>query len=1345
MSELSEYERLRKEEQDYLNGLSNTNTNESTEPQSLDESSRLRKEEQDYLDSLRVDTPSVYEPPEQQTVLSVDAEEPKFDNYGAPLEAEKNDEDGDGVLTLKQLSEDPVFMKKVETYYTNRMDSGAREEGQSDLSYLEDFMSDHYRAFLYRDTALVDQIFHLKNASKDERLLFGDIYSTIEKNAPSVFSDEMGFSDRAQAVGDALWYSLTSASTVGTILASGGAGSLAGPVGTVGGAVSGVTAVKAASTAAIRSVLLSKITNAAAKSKATASFVGKALVSKPMAKATIASVGMSTVDDLMVQTVEKLGSVDPTTQKYDPTVSPSDLDYSMGRAAVAGISGGVLQAAPVAVGAYAKLKRFNSKRAESMDAIKEAQKKYQETLDGVESVTSTPSTGILDAETIKLADAINKAYNNKSKEPLMKKVEEDFVFIDNILKEDADKAINALQNAEVFEKMGKVSIQLQKDLDSMGLLDVLGERATATYRGILGDKGSPPSRITAVVADGLDGIENIFDGNYAKTLSPADEKAVIAVLDEALIKSGVDKKDFVTYMSFYTNGAISIGDMTRKSMSTAAKTMAKASELKRQFFGELYQKPDETMRKILDSYLPQSDGKTMRGVDTTVNVIKTLDRVRTASLTSQLVTTVRNIYSGGMMVAGQTGVNLIDSTLYHTGRGLLNLKDGNISGEGIIKGIGEVMADSFSVINAVTNQTKSQILIDATMEYTPQLHKALIRSQPDLMDASKGKFSRYANTYIEAINHFNIASDSYYRRAFYMSSLDKRFKNFLRDHKSKHGSAFKDKNGVEFKNVTQFIESGRILDKRLIAGATEDALKMTFAATPENAMGKKLLSGLEAWRPITTVVMPFPRFFVNAIRTTYEFSPLNPAVKMTRALGGKEYTGAQHRESVAQGLIGTAAFAFAYNYLSNKEDNTPWYDVGGVDIRALWPASAYFAAMELFIAMDQQVGSDTFTEKTPRKRTGSDIKQALETLTGFPVRSGENVNRVFKATADLANENLLSLTGLTDSVSAEKKMDNIAEFTAEYLGGLGTPLRMIKDVSEQLSVDSRRKDIRAGLEDESSMTKIFSRMASSNLPENIFGSDVQEPMPIRQYMYEDAEKSRNSPLARFAGLTFTDKTGELEREVARVGLKRKDLLPYTGSGRLDSLQTKHYRIAAVDSLRTLINTKNYNSDIDPATGKQLSVQLKLRRQKGLIAERSKHFRDVAKETASREANKEAAEKAAILYDKIELLKKENATKEELAEARGEYAAYVLYHISSDEQKVKWDNQTSSEDASAIEQIFKDRHEEALRKVKDKEALTVVDYMYLRGPTIAEQKSFGFALAEYKFYKEDRKASSLIVD
>ena len=165
MSELSEYDRLRKEEQDYLDSLSNTSTNESTdestdentEPQSLDESSRLRKEEQDYLDSLRVDTPSVYEPPEQQTVLSVDAEEPKFDNYGA------------------QLSEDPVFMKKVETYYTNRMDSGAREEDQSDLSYLEDFMSDHYRAFLYRDTALVDQIFHLKNASDDERLLFGDI------------------------------------------------------------------------------------------------------------------------------------------------------------------------------------------------------------------------------------------------------------------------------------------------------------------------------------------------------------------------------------------------------------------------------------------------------------------------------------------------------------------------------------------------------------------------------------------------------------------------------------------------------------------------------------------------------------------------------------------------------------------------------------------------------------------------------------------------------------------------------------------------------------------------------------------------------------------------------------------------------------------------------------------------------------------------------------------------------------------------------------------------------------------------------------------------------------------
>jgi len=399
----------------------------------------------------------------------------------------------------------------------------------------------------------------------------------------------------------------------------------------------------------------------------------------------------------------------------------------------------------------------------------------------------------------------------------------------------------------------------------------------------------------------------------------------------------------------------------------------------------------------------------------------------------------------------------------------------------------------------------------------------------------------------------------------------------------------------------------------------------------------------------------------------------------------------------------------------------------GVDIRAMWPVSAYFAAVELLIALDQRLESGVFEEKVNRKRNSTDIKMAVETLSGFPVRSGENVNRVFGALADIFKD--------TDSVGGQSVNDRLTEFTAEYLGGFGTPLRMIKDVSEQLSVDSRRKDIRAGLEDESSMTQISSRMAASNLPENIFGIDVQERLPIRQYMYEDAEKFRRSPIARFVGVTFTPKSGSVEREVARVGLKRKDLLPYTGSSRLNNLQTKHYRLTAIEGLSNLINSNRYNSDVDIKTGEPMTVREKLIQQSNMIKSRAKSYRKVAKASAAEADNQEADEKTTALMIKIDKMQKENATKEELAEAMGELAAYSLYHISNDRQKVLWDGKASSTKASIVEKEFARRHEEAKRKRDKGDNLYNIDYMYLRGPTIAEQKSYGLATVYLESYDE----------
>ena len=60
---------------------------------------------------------------------------------------------------------------------------------------------------------------------------------------------------------------------------------------------------------------------------------------------------------------------------------------------------------------------------------------------------------------------------------------------------------------------------------------------------------------------------------------------------------------------------------------------------------------------------------------------------------------------------------------------------------------------------------------------------------------------------------------------------------------------------------------------------------------------------------------------------------------------------------------------------------------------------------------------------------------------------------------------------------------------------------------------------------------------------------------------------------------------------------------------------------------------------------------------------------------------------------------------------------------------------SSTKASIVEKEFARRHEEAKRKRDKGDNLYSIDYMYLRGPTIAEQKSYGLATVYLESYDE----------
>jgi len=1235
---------------------------------------------------------------------------------GTPLQAP--DADQDGKLTYEEMSQDKDFMNKLETYWSNRTETGRRDEGETDPEYLERFMESHYRGFMYNDIELGDQIAYLSGSDDQTKLLFGDVFSKIEQYAPTMLDEEMTGSQTRQAMWDVFAYSMTSVSNWAPLLVSGIMGSAAGPAGTAAAVSAALATTRAGATAAIRNLLV------------------KHAVIKPIGKAALAGAGLAGVEEAAIQNVKRLGSIDPSTGKYDPNIKPEEIDLDFAGIGEQALYGAALNV-PTGIAAHVRLKRFNNKREKDLKAIKEAQKQRQEAEGAVDAVLTNPTTGAEEPHVLVLADTIQGAKNKKNKkkkEPLMSVVTEDFAIIDNVDPNDQRAALDSLMNNGVFDKMAAVSTGVQNDLNRIGMLDVLGESVVDTYRGVIRDE----KPVTAAIAEGLDGIERMLSldegvsARFRAEVGSTELNVAQAVLEDVLAKNNIRTEDFLTFMAYYTNGAIKVGDITRKSVSDAARHMATAGKYKKQMVASVYPNIDPEMRKVLDAYVGKKNTKVASAMEF-ADAFRTLDRVRISSLTSQLVTTARNILSGATIVVGQTGVNFVDSLMYQLGAGIKSAAGGKFSTDGIAKGIRDVWSDSFSVISGVMNTTKSQTLIDATMEWTPTLHKTLIRSQPDLVGAGQNKFNRAANGYITAINHFNMASDSFFRRAFYMSSLDKRFKRFLRDYKAKTGNDYA--NG-EIKNVMQFIESGRILDKKMIVGATEDALKMTFSAAPDSKFGKTILGAAEKLRPFSSVVMPFPRFFANALRTMYEYNPVpaNSIHKLYHAMNDKQTRslsgafGDVQREAYAKNIVGSVAFAFAVNHLGNKEDNTQWYDVNGVDIRAMWPMSAYFAIAEMF--MDTGV----IEERTPRARTNADRKAYFETLSGIPVRGGEQISNLVDSVGAL-------VTGESaDSVGTQPFKDRVSEFAADYFGGYLTPLKMAKDIADQVAVDARYKDIRAGVEDEDYTTKIQARIANSYLPENIFGFDArtqgQRNAPARQYLLDNAEKMRRHPMARFVGVTFTPKTSELERELARVGIKRKDLMPYTGSAQLDNMQGKTFSYYAVDGLRSLLGSEAYNTDVD-RNGNKMDEKTKLNYQKKLISTRASYYREAVKDSVRGEEAMEAEARASALFIEIEKMKKSGASTQELAQAYMNVAEYYLHSISSNEQKAKWNQRSNNRDAAAIEQVFARRHEEAVLKARTTpDLLTVTDYMYLRGPSILEQRSFGLALAELDLYNKD---------
>ena len=282
-------------------------------------------------------------------------------------------------------------------------------------------------------------------------------------------------------------------------------------------------------------------------------------------------------------------------------------------------------------------------------------------------------------------------------------------------------------------------------------------------------------------------------------------------------------------------------------------------------------------------------------------------------MTSQTATTVRNVVSGSARVGFDTLTRAVD-------RGLRKFTKQDITKAG--------QEDVFAVFSALTNEKEAvaiETIFAMDLKKRPPDYSAL----QDIGDASyaPNKMTRLANA-SRQLNALNTITDNVFKRAALVGNLkralNEQYTNTPRDREALQ--AFQQKFGKmpteEDFNLVEIMKKGRFNDvfgsasgKEALKNAVDEALYFTYQQPPNSGgMGELFVKAVHKVPFVGTAFMPFPRFVLNALRHTFEYSPtyllygkgrnelLNvakPIVGMTRDETITSY------QNAAKGLVGT--------------------------------------------------------------------------------------------------------------------------------------------------------------------------------------------------------------------------------------------------------------------------------------------------------------------------------------------------------------------------------------------------------------------------------------------------------
>lgn len=612
---------------------------------------------------------------------------------------------------------------------------------------------------------------------------------------------------------------------------------------------------------------------------------------------------------------------------------------------------------------------------------------------------------------------------------------------------------------------------------------------------------------------GLDFVKDTLE-KYNITHDDLSNMFMADVSDAArkLQQAGASSRVFKRLNSVASDNLFALDDVAKKNVKKVATALDEADP-----------------RKALEAV------KKLEGKEAGVGAfVRALDTARLASMTSQTATTIRNTVSGYSRVGIDTVVTAMD-------RGIASsLK---VAGKGQDKvGLGSITPneDVFALTYGLVNKKEAKAVTDIFDMGFHTKATGLFRELQDIdpKGASGSAKIEKLRAYGKELNRLNTLSDNMFKRAAFVGSL-KRQLNELYNVKGGNVEDFNLVNIIKegkFNSVFGTKEGKTALDK-----AVEDALYFTYQKSPDRPVARAIIQGIHSAPFLTTSLVPFPRFIANAMRFTYEYSPLYLLQGGARSFAKD----ANNYEEVSKALVGTGLLAGAYAFRSSENAGENWYeykmDNGQTfDMRPFFPAAPY-----LFVADMMK----RYRDNDPLFGDRSFLTDSIQALTGTQFRAGFGIYAIDSALEDLSKDDL------TAGDKAEKLAAN---FGANVVSTFTIPLTAGQDLYNTFLAPDDELIVR---QTETSnvfdliVNKSLARVPANYALEKYLAEHIGYNAPEIYEVPSKAEPMRRQlPITRqLTGALLKERRNFLEDELARLKITRRVLSAKTGVPEADQL------------------------------------------------------------------------------------------------------------------------------------------------------------------------------------------------